>query len=172
MMIIFSSCTTIMYSLKLIFALLMVCLLHFCVFITNSAPTPCQLSDASVPFLTPPSYRKLSQSLWPVVWWRSAVACSCHPGTSFSTAPRVLWAPLPCQGSAHPTPVSLIYCFVMEEHFLQQLPKEVYPGGQYMETFHNRPLYPVSDVTGNHSLHYFACIVPLYPGSQRCFWES
>ena len=45
-MIIFPSFTTMMFSLKLTFALFVVCLLHFYVFITDSAQTLCQLSKA------------------------------------------------------------------------------------------------------------------------------
>lgn len=55
-MIIFPSRTTIMFSLKLIFALFMVCLAHFYVFITNSAQTLWQLSEVLLEILRCFSY--------------------------------------------------------------------------------------------------------------------
>lgn len=67
---------------------------------------------------------------------------SCHPGSSFTIInPGVLCASLLYRCSHSPwTPFFLTYCLVLEEHFLQQLPKQVCPGGQYEKTFHCPPL--------------------------------
>ena len=144
-MIIFPSFTTIMFSLKLTFALFMVCLLHFYIFIPNSAQTLCQLSKA------------LLQIFRCFLFFKKF-----HPPTESSPRASGLFSPPAALLSSWdlPSPSAQVFsmyhfcvtapvtsasfflfcCLVLEGYFLQQLPEEVCPGGQYVEYLHSQPL--------------------------------
>ena len=137
-MIIFPSFTTIIFSLKLAFALFMVCLLHFYVFITNSAQTLCWLSKALLRvfrcllhFEMSSFSGELSQGLWPVLLFYSLLlVLSRHPGIFLHRQPRGSRCPTPVSRLPEPlTPFFLFYCLRLEKYFLQFLPKEMCPGG-------------------------------------------
>ena len=137
-MIIFPSFTTIIFSLKLAFALFMVCLLHFYVFITNSAQTLCWSSKARLRvfrcllrFEMSSFSGELSQGLWPVLLFYSLLlVLSRHPGIFLHRQPRGSRCPTPVSWLPEPlTPFFLFYCLRLEKYFLQFLPKEMCPGG-------------------------------------------
>lgn len=128
-MIISPSCTTIMFSLKLMFALFMVCLLHFYGFVTNSTQTLWQLSGVLLEIVQCFSYFFfdfiLLQKALPEPLACSGLGALClvhggcpgillyHPMSDSLCCILLSWAPF-----------LLIYWFVLEEHFLLQLPKE------------------------------------------------
>lgn len=146
-MIIFPSCTTIIFSLKLIFACLwFACFIFMFLLLIqpklfgNYPKFFLRYWDASVTFSTSSSYRMLSQSLWPVLVWCFTFSVWCSavvPGSSFPVYPMIFCPVL----SLSQAPSFLLYWLILEEHFLQQLLKEVYSGDQYVNAFHSQPLH-------------------------------
>ena len=133
-MFIFLSFTTIVFSLKLTFALFMVCLLHFYVFIPDVAQTLRQLSQALLQifrcFLFFIKFHPPTGSSP-----RASGLCSL-PAAQLSSwglpppSAQVFSVHLSCV-TAPVTSASffLFCCLVLEGYFLQQLPEEVCPGG-------------------------------------------
>lgn len=146
--IIFPFCTTIMFSLKLIFALFMVCLLHFYVFMTNSAPDLCQLSntlsrysDTSFIFKNFILLQKASSEL---------LTCSAQALCSLCAKHTPMpWICLPCQSKdalvyfpvSQKMPFFLFFFIILKELQLRRLSKSVCTGGQLIKTIYSQSLH-------------------------------